>query len=114
VKKVFSNCRWRQPVMAIITVLVLSGLALGGVAVFGNRTKPTANCPVSVVQNGQEKGVVALIESDSGRTIDINKDEQLFLDLKYTPSTGNSWSVREISNPAVLSEVKTIYNPNDV
>jgi hypothetical protein len=114
VKKVFSNWSWRQPVMAIIKVLVLSGLALGGVAVFGNRTKPAANCPVILTQGTPENGQVVINESDNGKTIDINAGKQLLLDLKYIPSTGNTWSLREISNPAVLSEVKSIYNLNDV
>lgn len=113
-KKVFSKLRWRRPVLAVIAVLVLSGLALGGVAVIGNRTKPAANCPVIASNNTSENGQVAISESDNGQTIDINTGEQLLLDLKYIPSTGNSWSVKQISNPAVLSEVKSIYNLDDV
>jgi hypothetical protein len=112
VKRIFSKWPWRRPVLAVIAVMVLSGLALGAVAVFGDRAKPAANCPVLV--NTLENGKVAVVEPDSGKTVDINKGEQLLVDLKFTPATGNSWSVREISDPSVLNEVETIYNPNDV
>jgi hypothetical protein len=112
VKKLFSSWRWRRPVLALIAVLVVSGLTLGGIAVFGSRTKPAANCPVLLTKN--TPGQVAISESDNGQIIDINTGDQLLLDLTYVPTTGNTWSVRENSNPAVLSEVKSIYNPNDV
>ena len=111
-KKLFSCWRWRRPVLLVIAVLVVSGLTLGGIAVFGSRTKPAANCPVLLTKN--TPGQVAISESDNGQIIDINTGYQLLLDLTYVPSTGNTWSVREISNPAVLTEAKSIYNLDDV
>ncbi len=113
-KTILSNRRWRWPVLAVIAVLLLGGLTLGGIAAFGSRSQPEASCPAIIPSNAPDGGQVAISEADNGKTIDLNSGEQLALDLKYVPSSGNSWSVQEISDPAALSEVKTVYNLNDV
>ncbi len=113
-KIILSNRRWRWLVLVVIAVLVLRGLTWSGITVWGNRTLPEASCPVIVTSDTAGNRRLVLSESDNGQTIDINLGEQLSVDLWYVPSTGNRWLVKEISNPAVLSEIKSVYNLDDV
>lgn len=113
-KIILANWRWRWLILAVMAILVLSGLTLSGIAVFGSRAKPAAACPVAIPNHTPESGQVAVSEAENGQTIDLQTGGQLLVDLRFVPSSGNSWSVKEISNPAVLSEVNSVYNLDDV
>jgi hypothetical protein len=119
-KDLFRNHRWRLPVLIIVTLVVLGGLTLAGLAVFGAGNKPAASapiptttCPVVTPTFSATDDQVAIDESYSGQTIELKSGQNLILTVKYYPSDGFGWSLKEISNPSVLTKIKSIYNPTD-
>jgi hypothetical protein len=113
-KRFFSNRGRRWTIIIAAGILVISGLTVGGLAVFGNRNKQAdAACPVIIPTYTARPGQVAIGESDNGSIVEIKTGDQLIVVVKYFPSTGYGWSLKEISNPEVLTKVQSIYNPGD-
>jgi hypothetical protein len=115
-KNIFNNRKWRRFLLVAAGFLVLCGLAGGGWAIYGKTTRTAVDAcavtiPYSSVENANQ---VTINEEDNGKTIDMTTGQQLILMVKYYPYDGYGWTLKEISNPAVLTKVRTIYNPNDV
>jgi hypothetical protein len=56
---------------------------------------------------------VAIDESYSGQSVELKSGQNLILTVKYFPSDGFGWSLKEISDPTVLTKTNSIYNPGD-
>jgi hypothetical protein len=119
-KEIFHNHRWRLPILIIATLVVLGGLSLAGLAVFGAGNKPansapipTIACPVVIPTFSTTDDQVAIDESYSGQTVELKTAQNLILTVKYYPSDGFGWSLKEISNPSILAKTNSIYNPGD-
>jgi hypothetical protein len=113
-KRLTISPKWRWPALILASVLLLSGLTLAGLVAFRAHSKPAATgaqsaSAISDIVEGQ----VAIDETYSGKTINLKTGDQLVLTVKYFPSTGYGWTLRDISNPAVLKKLDSIYNPND-
>jgi hypothetical protein len=114
-QRILSNRRWRWLILIVTGSLVLSGLIFAGWAIFGTRTKPADSaCPVIIPAGTAVNGQVAIDESYSGQNVTLKSGDQLILAVKYLPSTGYGWSLKEISNPEVLKKVNSIFDPNGV
>jgi len=44
--------------------------------------------------------------------VTVKTGDQLIMTVKYFPSTGYGWSLKEISNPEVLKKVNSIFAPD--
>ena len=96
-------------------VLGLSGLTLGGLQVYAAHTKTASSlCPVANPLLAAQAGRVAIDESADGQNVSMANGSQLILIVKYDLSTGYGWSLREISNPAILAKVEAVYNSADI